>query len=143
MAERKPFFGLSIPFLELLGAHAEHWERGRTVVSLDIRPELTNSWETAHGGVVMTLLDVTLGSAARSIAEGVAGVVTVDLSASFLRAGNGRLRAEGRVLRGGRSLVFCEGEVRDSSGELVAKGMGTFKLKRRREAAGPTERQEQ
>jgi uncharacterized protein (TIGR00369 family) len=143
MAPRKPFFGLSIPFLELLGAHAEHWERGRTVVSLDIRPELTNSWETAHGGVVMTLLDVTLGSAARSTADGGAGVVTVDLSVSFLSAGNGQLRAEGRVLRSGRSLVFCEGEVRDSSGELVAKGMGTFKLKRRRESAGQTERQDQ
>jgi acyl-coenzyme A thioesterase PaaI-like protein len=38
------------------------------------------------------------------------------------------------VLRGGRSLVFCEGEVRDASGEVMAKGIGTFRLKRQMEA---------
>ncbi|RXZ45435.1 PaaI family thioesterase [Crenobacter cavernae] len=38
-------------------------------------------------------------------------------------------REPGRVLRGGRSLVFCEGEVRDENGERVAKAMGIFKLR--------------
>ena len=50
----------------------------------------------------------------------------------FLQAGVGRLVAEGRVLRNGRSLIFCEGEVRDVNGELVAKALGTFKLRRSR-----------
>jgi acyl-coenzyme A thioesterase PaaI-like protein len=34
------------------------------------------------------------------------------------------------VLRGGRSLYFCEGEAYDASGELIAKSLGTFKLRR-------------
>jgi uncharacterized protein (TIGR00369 family) len=127
------FFGRKIPFLEFLGARAEHREKGRTLVSLEVRPELTNSWNFAHGGVVMTLLDCAMGSAARSLDDEVAGVVTVNLTANFVRSCSGLLRAEGRVLRGGRSLVFCEGEVRDASGELVTKGIGTFRLKRRTE----------
>ena len=45
------------------------------------------------------------------------------------------LTAEGRVLRGGKTLVFCEGEVRDAAGHLVAKGVGTFRLKKRKPAA--------
>jgi acyl-coenzyme A thioesterase PaaI-like protein len=28
--------------------------------------------------------------------------------------------------------VFCEGEVRDAAGHLVAKGVGTFRLKKRK-----------
>ncbi len=128
------FFGRKIPFLELLGARAEHWEKGRAVVSIDVRQELTNSWKFAHGGVVMTLLDVAMGSAARTTDAQVAGIVTVNLTVSFLRPCSGLLRAEGRVMRGGRSLVFCEGEVRDASGEMAAMGMGTFRLKRRMEA---------
>jgi uncharacterized protein (TIGR00369 family) len=128
------FFGLKIPFLELLDARAEHREKGRAVVSIDVRPELTNSWKFAHGGVVLTLLDVAMGSAARTTDVSVAGIVTVNLAVTFLRSCSGLLRAEGRVLRGGRSLVFCEGEVRDASGEVMAKGIGTFRLKTRMEA---------
>lgn len=131
----KPFFGLEIPFIDLIGAHPEHWEKGRAVVTLDVRKDLTNSWEVAHGGVVVSLLDVTMGCAARTIESHAGGVVTVDLSVSFMRSGKGRLVAEGRVLRGGRSIVFCEGEVRDDEGELVAKAIGSFKLRRNREAA--------
>ena len=127
------FFGRKIPFLELLGARAEHREKGRAVVSIDVRQELTNSWKFAHGGVVMTLLDVAMASAARTLDVHVAGVVTVNLTATFLRSCSGLLRAEGRVLRGGSSLVFCEGEVRDADGDIMAKGIGTFRLKRRME----------
>ncbi len=128
------FFGRRIPFLELLCARAEHREKGRAVVSIDVREELTNSWKFAHGGVVLTLLDVAMGSAARTTDAQAAGIVTVSLTVSFLRSCSGLLRAEGRVLRGGRSLVFCEGEVRDASGEVMAKGIGTFRLKRQMEA---------
>jgi len=67
---------------------------------------------------------------ARTTDGQVAGIVTVNLTVNFLRSGSGLLRAEGRVLRGGRSLVFCEGEVRDASGEVLAKGIGTFRLKK-------------
>ena len=38
-----------------------------------------------------------------------------------------RLSAEGKVIGGGRSILFCEAEVRDESGKLLARGMGTFK----------------
>jgi uncharacterized protein (TIGR00369 family) len=96
-----------------------------------IRPELHNSWQYAHGGVVMTLLDVTMGSAARSMVPHAAGVVTVDMSVSFISAGQGRLTVEARVLRSGGSIIFCEGEMRDEAGELVAKAMASFKVKRK------------
>ncbi|MDP1636358.1 MAG: PaaI family thioesterase, partial [Gallionellaceae bacterium] len=71
---KETFFGLDIPFIRLLGAKEEQWEKGRAVASVEVRPELHNSWEYAHGGVVMTLLDVTMGSAARSMVPHAAGV---------------------------------------------------------------------
>ncbi len=129
---KKTFFGLSVPFLELLGVQPELTEKGRAVVSLEVKPEHTNSWEAAHGAVVMALLDVSMGMAARSANDHAGGAATVNLSVDFLQAGTGRLIAEGRVLRNGRSLVFCEGEVRDANGEMVAKGLGTFKLRHQR-----------
>ena len=125
------FFGLDIPFIDLLKAKEERWEKGLAVSSVEVRPELHNSWAYAHGGVVMTLLDVTMGSAARSMVPHAAGVVTVDMSVSFIAAGHGRLTVEARVLRSGASIIFCEGEMHDADGELVAKAMASFKVKRK------------
>lgn len=127
----KPLFGLSIPFLELLGVEAEYLGDGRAVVSLDVRHDLTNSWEMAHGAVVVALLDVAMAVAARSVNNHAAGLVTVEMSVNFMQAGSGRLTAEGRVMRNGRTLVFCEGEVRDTSNKTIAKSIGTFKLRNR------------
>jgi len=130
------FFGVTIPFLDLLGARPGHREKGRAVVTLDLREKLTNSWGFAHGGVLMTLLDVAMGSAVRSTVTAGFGVVTANLNVTFLHSAAGKLTAEGRVLRGGRTLVFCEGEVRDEAGHLLAKGVGTFRLKRRKPQPG-------
>lgn len=125
-----PTFDLAIPFAEHLGVEPVSLEPGRAVVALDPAPHLLNSWHAAHGGVTMTLLDVALSFAARSLDPTARSAPTVELMVSFVAAGHGRLTAEGRALKGGKSLVFCEGEVRDGKGELVAKALGTFKLRR-------------
>jgi uncharacterized protein (TIGR00369 family) len=137
MTSSRGFFDLQVPFLVLLGARREHWEPGRSVVSLHLREELTNSWNSAHGGVITALLDAAMGGAAMSADIHETGVVTVNLSVTFVRSATGVLRAEGRALRSGRGLVFCEAEIRNGSGGLVAKGLGTFKVKRRGESGGP------
>ena len=90
---------------------------------------MTNSWGIAHGGVVMTLLDVTLCMAARTLHPHSAGIVTIELSTAFIDAGKGTLQSEGRVLRNGRSLIFVEGEVRNEDGTLVAKAQGTVRAR--------------
>lgn len=130
MAATQDFFGLRIPFLELLGFRGESAEGGIARVSVELKPELMNSLHVAHGGVVMTLLDVAMTMAARSTRVPAGSAVTIEMSVSFIRPATGRITSEGRVMHGGKSVVFCEGEARDDSGELVAKAMGTFKLLR-------------
>jgi uncharacterized protein (TIGR00369 family) len=54
---------------------------------------------------------------------------TVTISVDFVRAARGTdLRAEGRVLRRGGSLCFCQVEITDRSGQLVAAGRAVYKL---------------
>jgi acyl-coenzyme A thioesterase PaaI-like protein len=76
----------------------------------------------------MTLLDAALGLAAMSPAAGGHRVVTVSLTTQFVTAPSGPLVAEGRLVRAGRSLAFCEGEVRDGAGNVAATALGTFKI---------------
>ena len=121
-------FGLTIPFGEHIGIEALEQQEGLVRTALEIKAELMNSWGVAHGGAVMTLLDLTLGMAARTIDMTSNGSITVELKVNFIKAATGRIHAEGRATRAGKSLVFCEGEVRDAGENLCAKATGTFKL---------------
>lgn len=120
------FFGVHVPFLAWLDVRGIEWGAGSARLALALRPELLNSLGAAHGGVVCTLLDVAMAAAARSD-DPAARVVTVDMSVQFIRARAGMLHAEGRLLRLTRSLAFCEADLRDAGGELIAKSIGTFK----------------
>ena len=122
------------PFLKLVGATLEEAIDGRSRYSLDLRPELVNIHQAAHGGVVMTVLDAAMASAAVSKFDFTTVVMTIDMSISFMRPGTGRLTVSGRVTGGGATICFCEAEITDEKGEVVAKALGSFRnLKIRRE----------
>jgi uncharacterized protein (TIGR00369 family) len=118
-----------IPFLRLLGLLQQPADPGRSRLLLpELKEEFCNRLPAAHGGVLMTLLDVAMARAATSLPGAPAGtVVTVQMSAHFLKPGRGPLTAEGRVLSAGSSLCTCEATVTDADGAPVASAMGTFK----------------
>jgi len=120
------FFGAHIPFAIHCGIVAQEGSGEKTVLSLKLGDEHRNHLGTAHGGIILTMLDIALGSVAR-LASG-HSVMTINMQTSFLSPGRNQLVAEGRVLQQGRSLIFCEGEVRDGEGGLVAKANGLFKV---------------
>ena len=131
---------LTIPFLRFLGVESVRYLPGDAVLRLAIEPHLQNSFDRVHGGVSMTLLDVCMAMAARSLineslavsAQGEShGVVTIEMKTSFLAPGVGTLFARGACLQKGASLLFCEGQLFDLRGGLVAKASGTFKAIRR------------
>lgn len=128
MAQQKAGFNIHVPFIDHLGIRITDRENGMVRLRLEPRPELENSWGSMHGGVLMTLLDVALASAGRSLDEGCNGAVTVEMKVNFLAAAFGTVVGEGRAQRAGRSLIFSEGELTTEDGTLLAKATGTFKL---------------
>ena len=123
-----------VPFLKLLGVVQEPAAPGRSRIRLpELRDDLTNLVPAAHGGVVMTLLDVAMARAATSVPDAPSTtVVTVEMSSRFVRPARGGLVAEGEVLHAGGSLCTCEARLHDAGGNLVATAMGTFKYWRGR-----------
>ncbi|WP_353189366.1 PaaI family thioesterase [Pandoraea pnomenusa] len=118
-------------FIDLLGIELLRAEDGESELRLPLAPKHLNSWEVMHGGVTMALLDVALSVAGRSVAPEGTGVVTIEMKTSFMQPGSGEMRAFGRLLHRSTTMAYCEGEVRDANGKLVAKAMGTFKYLRR------------
>jgi uncharacterized protein (TIGR00369 family) len=125
-SEMDDYFGLDIPFARFCGIKPISAGDGCTRLSLPLSPTSTNQFGVFHGGALLTLLDVAMGSAARVTAG--AWVVAVDMQTAFIAPGRTNVVAEGRVLRAGRSLVFCEGEIRDHVGDLIAKASGVYKI---------------
>jgi uncharacterized protein (TIGR00369 family) len=118
-----------IPFLAWLGARRERVDDGEAVVVVDLVPELLNNHGGGHGGVLMTLLDNAMANAALSRIAFTREVVTVDIHVAFMNPATGRLTATGRATGGGRSVCFCEADITDAVGHLVAKAMGTFRYR--------------
>ena len=55
-------FGLSIPFVDHLGFTLEKFEGGESELHFSPRAEHLNTFDVAHGGAVMTLLDVAMAT---------------------------------------------------------------------------------
>jgi uncharacterized protein (TIGR00369 family) len=130
-ARRNALPVLESPFVDSLGVQLVSAADGASEVVLPLASNHMNTWAVAHGGVTMTLADVALAMAARSLAADGVGVVTVELKVNFMQPGRGELRATARVLHRSTTMAYCEGEVRDSEGHFVAKALGTFKYMRR------------
>ena len=128
---------LVVPFIDDLGIEFLDAPVGEARVALDLKPRHLNSWQVAHGGVLMTMLDVAMAVAGRSLDPSSRGGVTVEMKTSFLQPGPAgtRLVATGRAFHRSTTMSFCEGEVRDGEGRLIAKAMGTFKSVKRTDGA--------
>lgn len=119
-----------IPFLQHLKIQTDALGQGSARLSLPIEPQMTNSLGTVHGGAIMSLLDVAVCTAARTLHPQSVGVITIDMSVSFIGGGTGkRLLADARVLKDGRSMSFVEGEAKNEDGSLVAKAIATVRVR--------------
>ena len=131
MSRTKIPFPVRVPFVESLGLELHACAHGASELRVDLADAHMNSWEVAHGGVLMTMLDVAMATAARSDHLDGPGVATIEMKTSFMRPAEGELRALGKLLHRTSTLAFCEASVLDDTGELCAHATGTFKYLRK------------
>ena len=118
------------PFLEYLGFDGAKMQNGEASIQLSLQDHHMNSWKITHGGVIMTMLDVVMAMAARSIFDDQKAVVTIEMKNSFFQAGGvigGQLMAKAKVSHQTANLCFCESEIWNGQ-QLVAKAMGTYQF---------------
>lgn len=123
--------GFIVPFIEHLGIEFVSYGQGQSHLTLTPIAEHLNAYDMAHGGVVMTLLDVTMAFAALEPEQPELGAVTVEMKTSFLRPSKGTLHGHGVVLQRTKKLVFTEASILNEAGEVCAKASGTFVIKQR------------
>lgn len=114
------------PVSTLIGFRLVSAEPGHTVFELEAGPQHANPMGTLHGGILCDVADAALGTAwVSTLAEGET-FTTLELKINFLRpVWTGTLRAEGRVVHGGRTIGLTECDVTDADGRLVARATST------------------
>lgn len=117
----------SSPFFSHIGFEIVHFEEGNVLLKLPVHEKLYNVNGTLHGGVHATMIDLILGMAIRSTTK--TRCTTMNLNINYLApASGGEIEAKGRILKQGYRIVTAEGELYDQKGNMMAKGIGTFKL---------------
>lgn len=122
---------------ELVGFQLTAIEEGRALVELQAGPQHANPMGTLHGGILCDITDAAMGLAfASGLAEG-ESFTTIELKINYLKPiWSAKLRAEGRVVKRGRTVGLVECDVFDEKNSLVARASSTCMTLRGREAQG-------
>jgi len=119
------------PYVAHLGMQLAEIQPGLATLTLPFTDSLVTVGTIVHGGALASLIDTAAMVAAWSDAQVPAKPrgTTVNLTVAYLAAAEKEdLQAIARVLRRGRSLIYLDIEVKGASGNIVAKGLVTYKL---------------
>ncbi|WP_353808572.1 PaaI family thioesterase [Agromyces sp. SYSU T00194] len=98
---------------------------GEGTVEFDVTPHARhlNPLGVVHGGLACTVLDTVAGCAGQTTLPAGVGYTSIDLQVGYLRPimpTTEPLRAVGRVVKGGRRVIFTEAELFDPAGDALA-----------------------
>lgn len=113
-------------FMATLGARLVHVAPGEVRIALAHRDDLVQQHGFLHAGAVTSVVDSACGYAALSLMEPGAAVLAVEFKVNLLAPAEGtEFLAIGRVVRAGRTLTVCAGELR-AGDTLIAMMQGTM-----------------
>src|SRR5437867_4776669 len=125
------------PIATLIGFTLASIEPGRSVIESEATERHANPMGTLHGGVLCDIADAAMGMAYASRLDEGETFTTLELKINFVKpVWTGKLRAEGRVLSGGRTIGLVECHVRDAKDRLIAHATSTCMTLRGDAAAG-------
>lgn len=94
------------------GARLTKVEPGVVEIEVPFREELTQQHGLFHGGVTTSIADSACGYAAYTLMPPGSEVLSVEFKINLFAPARGdRLVARGRVIRSGRTITVCQGDV--------------------------------
>lgn len=113
-----------------LGAQLARVEPGEVDIEMPYDERFTQQNGFLHAGIVTTLADSACGFAAASLMPAGSDVLAVEFKTNFVRPAAGeRFVARGHVVKSGRTLTVCRGEVlavADGEEKVVAAMQATM-----------------
>lgn len=112
-------------FLDVLQPNLIKLSEGNVEISMRVEDIHTNFHRITHGGVLASLVDLTMGISCMSFNK---SVVTTDLSLSYIKnvtKGN-TIKAVGKVESNGNKLMRVSCKIYDEKDNLLVSAIGSF-----------------
>ena len=114
------------PVARLIGFRLVTVAPGRAVFEMEAGPQHANPMGTLHGGILCDIADAAMGIAFAATLEEGESFTTLELKINFLKpVWKARLRADGHVVKRGKTVGLVECDVVDETGSLVARASST------------------
>ncbi len=120
----------SSPYFSLISMQIRDVGIGYSILEIDIAEKHLHAMGQVHGGVFASIIDAATFWAVFYAVEDQNTVMTsVDLKLNYLApAESGKLVAEGRQIRLGKTLGYAEAKVTSEGGKLLAHGTSTLMI---------------
>ena len=114
--------------MKTLGAKLMEVKPGFVKIECPFGPHLTQQNDFFHAGAITSVVDVACGYAARSLMSENSDVLSVEFKMNLMRpASCAKIIAIGKVVKAGRTLTFCEGQVfNEDESKLLATMSATM-----------------
>lgn len=120
-------------YMQWAGLRMLEAQDGRARLELTIEPHHRGGagTEAINGAILSYMHDIAQGAAVRSLlppAQNALATINLHIDYLELLHAERTVVAEGKVVRLGRSVAFGESEVRDASGRLCTRCVGTYRV---------------
>ncbi len=115
------------PYFLLLSMEIKDLQWGTSLLEVQLEEKHLQPFGNVHGGVIASVVDAAAFWAVFPQVEKKKGLTTVEMKLNYLApVKEGKLVAEGRCIRIGKTLALGEAQIRDEKGNLVAHGTATM-----------------
>ena len=115
-------------FTDLVGTEVVSTEEGRAVITIQAEQRHLNPSGTVHGGLISTLIDVSMAEALNTMTEEDEQPFTIQITVNYMKPGKpGTLTSTAQVRKGGERITIVEAEVvQEKDDEVIALATGTY-----------------
>ncbi len=115
------------PYFSLLSMKIKDLKWGASLLEVQLEEKHLQPFGNVHGGVMASVVDAATFWATFPQVENGLGLTTVEIKVNYLApVQKGRLIAEGRCIKIGKTLALGEAFVRDGGEKLIAHGTSTM-----------------
>ena len=121
------------PFWSLIGMQILSVKKGWAKIRLPFTEKLANSAGVAHGGAIFSPADSAVGMALAGMLNKDEKISTLEMKINYLKPfSGGEIVAEALIIHKGNQTAVGEVEVRDEDGDIIAKGLATYAIIKKR-----------
>ncbi len=122
-----------IPYWSLLGMQVVDMKKGWSKMKVPFKENLRNANGVIHGGVIFSVADSAMGTALITLIDKNDFISTIEMKINFIKPGKGdAIIAEADIIHRGATTAIGDIHVRDSEGNLLAKGLATYAIRKGR-----------